>query len=264
MLLSKPEIVAALEAREIVIEPVNGRNLGTASYGVTLGPHFYRERGTARTLPVGGIDMLCQQAPKLAHPYDDRPAMYLPYRDHVWGRGELLTKSNWHRSPGVSGWPLPGCFEDDWIILLAPGELVLAHTIEFIGSTRGCGAIGTTTQMHSRSTTVRMGQDVCGSGGWGDHGYCNRWTMEIKNNLRYHHVPLVVGRRVAQISFFRTETVEDGEDYATQGGKYCTGAIAEMQEAWKPEMMLPRAYKDREAQDAGYLKRVRALFGDEP
>ncbi len=33
-------------------------------------------------------------------------------------------------------------------------------------------------------------------------GYINRWTMEITNNSRHYAIPLVVGRRVAQIVFF--------------------------------------------------------------
>jgi len=38
--------------------------------------------------------------------------------------------------------------------------------------------------------------------GWGDVGYINRWTMEITNNSRFYAIPLVVGRRIAQIVFF--------------------------------------------------------------
>ena len=41
--------------------------------------------------------------------------------------------------------------------------------------------------------------------GWGDIGYINRWTMEITNNSRYYSIPLVVGRRIAQIVFFDSD-----------------------------------------------------------
>src|SRR5690348_8641441 len=41
--------------------------------------------------------------------------------------------------------------------------------------------------------------------GWGDIGYVNRWTMEITNNSRHYSIPLVVGRRCAQIVFFDSE-----------------------------------------------------------
>jgi dCTP deaminase-like len=47
--------------------------------------------------------------------------------------------------------------------------------------------------------------EVCKCAGWGDIGYTNRWTMEITNNSRHYSIPLVVGRRVAQIIFFESE-----------------------------------------------------------
>ena len=90
------------------------------------------------------------------------------------------------------------------------------------------------------SKTVIIGQCA----GWGDIDYINRWTMEITNNSRYHHIPLVVNRRIAQIIFFVTEGT-DGS-YA-DGGKYQTNKdldtlIAE----WKPSSCLPRLFCDRE------------------
>lgn len=36
-------------------------------------------------------------------------------------------------------------------------------------------------------------------------GYINRWTMEITNNSQHYSIPLVVGRRIAQIVFFHCE-----------------------------------------------------------
>jgi len=60
------------------------------------------------------------------------------------------------------------------IIVLRPGERILAHTHEFIG----IRAPGTST-MQARSTWGRNGVAVCLDAGWGDPGYINRWTMEI-------------------------------------------------------------------------------------
>jgi len=51
-------------------------------------------------------------------------------------------------------------------------------------------------------------------------GYVNRWTMEITNNSRYYSIPLVVGRRIAQIVFFDTEGIEQQSYEAS--GKYQT------------------------------------------
>jgi hypothetical protein len=53
----------------------------------------------------------------------------------------------------------------------------------------------------------------------GDVGYINRWTMEITNNSRYYSIPLVVGRRIAQIVFFDTIGTIQGRSYE-QVGKY--------------------------------------------
>ena len=56
-LLSRPEILAALEAGDIIIDPFDERNLGTASYDVTIGPHIYRESGAQYITEVAGTDV---------------------------------------------------------------------------------------------------------------------------------------------------------------------------------------------------------------
>jgi dCTP deaminase len=75
--------------------------------------------------------------------------------------------------------------------------------------------------------------------------YVNRWTMEITNNSRYYSIPLVVGRRVAQIVFFDTEGIV-AKSYE-QGGKYqTTSDVAQLMQEWQPHSMLPRMYRDKE------------------
>jgi uncharacterized protein YkuJ len=80
-------------------------------------------------------------------------------------------------------------------------------------------------------------------------GYINRWTMEITNNSRFYSIPLVVGRRVAQIVFFDSEGTLENRDYS-QGGKYQTDKrdLEALQETWSPYDMLPKMYLDREIQ----------------
>ena len=87
--------------------------------------------------------------------------------------------------------------------------------------------------------------EVCKCAGWGDVGYVNRWTMEITNNSRRYSIPLVVGRRIAQIIFFHTgEKVTSS--YA-KGGKYQeTDDLDTLIRNWTPDLMLPRLYRDRE------------------
>ena len=70
--------------------------------------------------------------------------------------------------------------------------------------------------------------------------------MEITNNSRMHTIPLVVGRRVAQIVFLETYPIA-GAPYSKTGDYQKDNTLEKVKENWKPEMMLPRLYKDREA-----------------
>lgn len=92
--------------------------------------------------------------------------------------------------------------------------------------------------------------------GWGDVGYINRWAMEITNNSSHYQIPLVVGRRIAQIVFFETEGTAHSASYE-QTGKYQAETELELlQRNWKPTDLLPKCYLDREAKDAN-LKQFR-------
>jgi len=102
--------------------------------------------------------------------------------------------------------------------------------------------------MKARSSLGRNFIEVCKCAGWGDVGYVNRWTMEITNNSRYYSIPLVVGRRVAQIVFFDTEGIT-GPSYEDTG-KYQSGNdVQELKKQWTPQHMLPRMYNDRETRN---------------
>jgi hypothetical protein len=81
---------------------------------------------------------------------------------------------------------------------------------------------------------------------WGDVGYINRWTMEITNNSRYYSIPLVVGRRIAQIVFFDSDGTIQGRSYE-QVGKYQApnASMDSLIEKWVPESMLPQMFLDR-------------------
>jgi dCTP deaminase len=131
----------------------------------------------------------------------------------VWGEvchAEL--HRDWCKRNGA---PLENIGLDERIIWLKPGETILGHTNEFIGGRRSV-----TTMMKARSSLGRNFIEVCKCAGWGDVGYVNRWTMEITNNSRYYSIPLVVGRRVAQIVFFDTEGIESLS--YEKSGKYQT------------------------------------------
>jgi len=50
--------------------------------------------------------------------------------------------------------------------------------------------------------------------------------MEITNNSRHYSIPLIVGRRIAQIVFFDSEGTIEGRSYEDTG-KYQTSADLE-------------------------------------
>jgi dCTP deaminase len=104
--------------------------------------------------------------------------------------------------------------------------------------------------MKARSSMGRNFINVCSCAGLGDIGYFNRWTMEIKNNSRIHTIPLVVGRRIAQIVFFQTDGLLNPEASYNLTGKYQQGdELHHLMEAWTPESMLPKMYKDYETKN---------------
>ena len=128
----------------------------------------------------------------------------------MWGEAKLAEKvSDFCSRVPVE---LENLAPEDRIIWIKPGETILAHTNEFIG---GRGSV--TTMMKARSSLGRNFIEVCKCAGWGDVGFINRWTMEITNNSRFYSIPLVVGRRIAQIVFFDTEGTLEGRSYADTG-----------------------------------------------
>jgi len=220
MALSDKKILQHKKAGTVVIEPFDKRNLSTSSYDVTLGEWYFRE-----SVP--------KSYKNLYNVYNKKDT------DYVWGtkpeRAEKASKALAHFNIDFTG-----ISPDDKVILLEPGETILAHTNEFIG-----GRDSVTTMMKARSSLGRNFIEVCKCAGWGDVGYINRWTMEITNNSRNYIIPLVVGRRIAQIVFFETGTILNS-DYTVKGKYQTTTDVKKLKKSWKPEMMLPRLYNDRD------------------
>lgn len=221
MALSDKKILEAKKKGEIIIEPFNRRNLATSSYDVTLGEYYFREQ-----IPD-------KYHNKIYNIWDKN------HIDRVWG-------TQFHKAMTAKeafqnfNFEFKNMKPTDKVILLEPGETILAHTNEYIG-----GKDHITTMMKARSSLGRSFIEVCKCAGWGDVGYVNRWTMEITNNSKSYTIPLVVGRRIAQIIFFETGEII-GNDYNKSGKYNSTTDLKDMKKAWNPTMMLPRLDKDWE------------------
>lgn len=222
MALSDKRILEEKKKGNIIIDPFKRENLATSSYDVSLGEWYFRENKPKHIYSVYNI-------------YDKR------HTDHVWGLKPYRAERAKNVFKDVK-FDFVGISPEDQVILIDPGETILAHTEEFIGG-RNC----VTTDMKARSSIGRNFIEVCKCAGWGDVGYTNRWTMEITNISKYYSIPLVVGRRIAQIIFFETGEIL-GNDYTQiKSSKYHTESnINKMKKNWKPEMMLPKLYKDRD------------------
>lgn len=219
MALSDKKILAHKRAGNIFIEPFNRKHLATSSYDVTLGENYYREQTTNS---------------RIYNIWDEDETKA------VWGKLQVAWQAKDVLPWNGNKWPWRNVRPTDQVILLRPGETILGHTQEFIGG-RNC----VTTMMKARSSMGRNFIEVCKCAGWGDVGFFNRWTMEITNNSSTHSIPLIVGRRVAQIVFFETGPIAK-RDYTKLGKYQTTDEIDELRASWSPEMMLPRLHRDRE------------------
>lgn len=212
--LGDAELKACMNLGQVVIDPFEPELLNSSSYDVRLGGNYYVAESVGDRVDFS--------------PYD-KEEVDLYYS----GPHKATTHEQWckqHRRQ-----PFAGIDRDEHIIVLAPGECILAHTVEYIGA-----SYGITTMMKARSSLGRINISSCDDAGWGDVGYINRWTMEIRNKNTSVWVPLVVGMPIAQMIFFwvAASTI----DYGTTGHYQSGVDIRKLQKAWRPEGMLPKLY----------------------
>jgi dCTP deaminase len=217
-LLSRDIVLEHIKNKNIFINPFNFVNLKTTSYDARLGENFFQEQSFRRSTQR-----------KIFNPFN--PADIERY----WGDPQKAIKAeDWTKENG----PLINIKDEDQIIIIGPGETILAHTEEFIGG-RNC----VSTEMRARSAMGRIGITVCKCAGWGDLGFCNRWTMEMSNHLKDTPVVLVVGMRVAQMAFYQVDPLS--ETYSQTGGQYqTTDDTKKMMQEWSPYSMLPKFCRD--------------------
>jgi dCTP deaminase len=222
MLLSRDAILEHIKKGTIVVDPFEDKNLKTTSYDVTLGEYFYRENHPAGRNTVHNV-------------YDETSTAFIWSGPHTAERASTIEERL-----GIKLKNVPPTAK---VILLAPGETILGHTNEYIGGKDICVA-----KMYARSSLGRNFIEVCKDAGWGDIGYINRWTMEITNNSQHFTIPLVVGRRIAQMVFYEVAPlISNKADYATDAGKYQHATdLEQLKLEWKPEMMVPKMHLDWE------------------
>jgi len=222
MLLSRDSILEHIKKGTIAIDPFHDNNLKTTSYDVTLGEWFYRENHPAGRTTVHNI-------------YDEDSTAFIWTGPHAAERASAIEERLQIKLKNI-----PPAAK---VILLAPGETILGHTNEFIGGRDICVA-----KMYARSSLGRNFIEVCKDAGWGDIGYINRWTMEITNNSQHFTIPLVVGRRIAQMVFYEVAPLKGNKaDYVQDAGKYQHASeLKQLKLEWKPEMMLPKMQLDWE------------------
>lgn len=217
---SNTQIKEAVKNNHIVCHPFIEKNVAGSSVDVTLGEWYYR---TERSGSSGFYN----------------PFNKADVKRYFDGPYKAQTHSDWSKKNGRRLFEgIPAAHP---IIVLRPGERILAHTHEFIG----IKAPGTST-LQARSTWGRNGIAVCLDAGWGDPGYINRWTLEIYNMNQHESVVLPAGERIAQMVFYETGPVES--EYGKLSGKYqldTSNNLDKLIKNWTPSQMLPQAYKDK-------------------
>jgi dCTP deaminase len=270
--LSDTQILQGLVEGQIICRPLRIENIRGASIDLTLGEFFWRcdadPSGVFNPYAKSEVDRYFA-GPFVAKPYS---AVYEKLADtglHSCNWPTPVGKEFWvQKTNGIdahferSGSPFEN-IPDDWpVLVLRPGERILAHTHEFVGirpprwvpgdTSKAKWArdsrwlVGGTSQIHARSTSGRVGIKVCDDAGLGDPGYFDRWTLEMRNDNK-EAIVIPLGERVAQINFFQTGPTR--EAYGAEKlyeSKYQSGDdVEKMIEEWTPGDMLPRGYKDR-------------------
>jgi deoxycytidine triphosphate deaminase len=193
--LGRDAVLYFMKQGLVHIYPFNEKQLNMNSYDVTLGKEYYTMIPPSSMNSIG-LGVVCHGT-QIIDPYNEeqtkglwhkRSAMNV--RKHV----EEFRKYLPHKSLQIH------LDHDSDIIILNAGDMILCQTEESIG-----GILNIFGAMSTRSTAERWRLDACGSAGFGDVGYINKWTMEM-SNMSPNPILLVAGNRYAQIEFRMTVT----------------------------------------------------------
>jgi deoxycytidine triphosphate deaminase len=203
--------------------PHNNDHIAEASLDVTLGYYFYKQE------PNDEIHIYNPFDKDDVKRYFKGPFEAIPHKDWCKKNGHNLFANIPPEHP---------------IIVLQPGERILAHTHEFVG----IRSHGGSANLMARSSWGRNGISVCFDAGWIDPGYINRITLEVYNLNKYEAIVLPVGERIGQLIFHHADNIDGDYSDGRNGisGKYQhTAELDALISSWSPERMLPNAYKDK-------------------
>ena len=97
-------------------------------------------------------------------------------------------------------------------IVLAPGQFILAHSVEVFNLPNTISA-----EYKLKSSMARIGLEHLNAG-WCDAGWHgSALTLELKNMSQFHCIRLRPGDSIGQIVFFAHEPVPSDRSYAARG-----------------------------------------------
>lgn len=210
-ILSDNGILRSIATNVVTIVPFRTDNLNSASYDVTLGPYYFRENAKE-----GFLNLYREDAGTHAWlgPYMAKPVSSLDWEPTSEDKVEGT----------------------DLAIVLRPGETILAHTCEFIG-----GVDPIVPALVPCSGLSRTFIQV--EGGIGSAGFHNRWALRITNTSKHFTIPLIAGRKIAQVVFYQTEGVAT-PPYGTRGAYQKGVTMATIAGNWKPTDLLPQMHTE--------------------
>lgn len=235
--LSEAEIQKCMRDKQIFINPFNAKNLNSSSYDLTLGKYFYRVAAPEASVQAQGAPI------QIHNPYGkSSEAAWKGYysANTLEELGAFGLKIN-PQTDNVS--------EKDFGIILPPGETILAHTSEFFGCKAPFSCLMTT----FAPISLNMIDVSCQ---WGDTDYVDRWPLRITNLSKTKAVLLVVGQKIATVSFFGKQLEVNAltpfkDTGALTGGVSSSDSVIDIKlivSSWNPSMILPTLFVKRNPQ----------------
>ena len=189
---SNTEIKEAVKNGTIVSVPYNEQHVSEASLDFTLGYYFYKQEN--------------REDSRMYNPFDKSDV-----DRYFKGPLKAMPHHEWCDKHGYK--PFKNIPRNHPIIILRPGERILAHTHEFIGIRAHGGAA----EVRARSSWGRNGVAVCFDAGWVDPGFSGVLTFEFVNVCQYHAIRIRPGDPVGQLVWHRHAAIDYDNSYRANG-----------------------------------------------